>query len=321
MTRASRTAGRACVAVLSAGVLVLTAVPSMADTGTDEVADAALAVAQASPSSEGSLVPTPSGSGFVAEGAGGSVDFPDAATGAVEITGADGATVSFSLPEEAAAGEAVLSDGETVVYPGAVDVTVEALDPSTVQVATVIPDEASAHEFTYRFGDGVVPELESDGSARLIDESGAQIGAVAPPWAVDADGAEIATSYRVDGDALVQTVSAAEGTVYPVVADPTTSIGVGFYYHFNRAETRTWAGYGAAGTVGATAGCAAAGGLGGPIVAVVVGAACAKIAGGMIHAAGVANNSRPAKCFYTRVIPGTGIAGVTSGTYNDKRCK
>ena len=90
---------------------------------------------------------------------------------------------------------------------------------------------------------------------------------------------------------------------------------------FNRAETRTWASYGVTGMAGAGGACGAVGRLGGPIVTVVLGATCAYIAARMIHAATVAQNSSPRRCFYLSAVPGLGIAFITAGPYLDRRCR
>jgi hypothetical protein len=88
--------------------------------------------------------------------------------------------------------------------------------------ALVVIDSAQAAT-TYRF-ENAVPEghaakMLDDGSVRFYDAAGAVAGGVAVPWALDAEGTEIATSYSLEGTTLVQTVGHA-GAVYPVVADP-----------------------------------------------------------------------------------------------------
>ncbi|RMI12846.1 hypothetical protein [Cellulomonas triticagri] len=148
-----------------------------------------------------------------------------------------------------------------------------------------------------------------------------EVGTLAAPWAYDANGAPVATSYEIAGSQVVQHVEhTAPGVAYPVVADPTGSIGLGYYWHFNRAETRTFHGYGVAGAAGATTACAFLGNLGGPVVAAVMGSGCAIVAAKVIHAASGAENSRPHKCFYIRVTTPT-VLGVTTGTYKDRRCR
>lgn len=56
------------------------------------------------------------------------------------------------------------------------------------------------------------------------DEGGAILGRVEAPWAVDARGTALPTSYTVKGSTLVQNVDT-KGATYPVVADPQLSAG------------------------------------------------------------------------------------------------
>ncbi len=110
-----------------------------------------------------------------------------------------------------------------VVVPGddAGVVLVESEDRSSL-AALVVIDSAQAAT-TYRFNDAVpaghTAKMLDDGSVRFYDAAGAVAGGIAMPWALDAEGAEIATSYSLEGTTLVQTVDHA-GAVYPVVADP-----------------------------------------------------------------------------------------------------
>lgn len=46
------------------------------------------------------------------------------------------------------------------------------------------------------------------------------LGTFALPWAKDANGKPVATSYRIDGDSIVQTLKFDANTAFPVVADP-----------------------------------------------------------------------------------------------------
>lgn len=57
------------------------------------------------------------------------------------------------------------------------------------------------------------------GAVVVTDSEGGVMGAFGSPWAVDASGADIETSFTVEGDELVQLVQHA-GAQYPVIADP-----------------------------------------------------------------------------------------------------
>lgn len=98
-----------------------------------------------------------------------------------------------------------------------------AKNDGSVQVATVIQDENAPTEFRYKMDlpAGGRFEKTPPGGYMIVGRNGAYEGGIAPPWAVDANGSEVETSFRIDdGDTLVQTVKHGVGTSYPVVADP-----------------------------------------------------------------------------------------------------
>ena len=88
-------------------------------------------------------------------------------------------------------------------------------------VAIIVHTEDAPTE--YRFHDAIPAGhdavVHTDGSVRFYDSDGNETSGILPPWAVDADGEPIATSYRLEGSTLVQTVDH-HGAAYPVVADP-----------------------------------------------------------------------------------------------------
>lgn len=49
------------------------------------------------------------------------------------------------------------------------------------------------------------------------------VGQIDKPWASDATVAAVATQYRVEGDALIQSITPTDGATYPIVADPSLS--------------------------------------------------------------------------------------------------
>ena len=82
------------------------------------------------------------------------------------------------------------------------------------------PNAPTAYRFALSVdGKPAVLEPTDGGGVEVLSSSGVFVNAIAPAWAKDATGAEIATSYSVEGNILTQTV-AHEGAVYPVVADP-----------------------------------------------------------------------------------------------------
>lgn len=88
---------------------------------------------------------------------------------------------------------------------------------------SIIFDDAAPSEFRYRLALGesdVALELNDEGGLTVLTLDGTVANVVLPPWAIDARGTSVATSYRVEGSVLVQRVQHA-GTAYPVIADPT----------------------------------------------------------------------------------------------------
>lgn len=112
-----------------------------------------------------------------------------------------------------------------------------------VGVQTVIQIESSDAPREYRFplslpvgGEAV---LFDDGSVALTDESGTAVGGFRAPWAIGANGNAIPTSFRVEGDELIQTIEFDSSPAFPVIADP--YLGVqwwGYYVQLTRAETK-----------------------------------------------------------------------------------
>jgi hypothetical protein len=329
-------------------LLLSAATSATADDGPapEEVADL---VAQVAPSAGAVVDVEDTGDDLVATVDGISVAIPTTTNGEITISappestpasfsapqfGLDSDTIeapsiSLSLPLEIGSAEANVTSGGDVIYQpdeGDTDVVVQALAGGDVRVQTVSNGPDAPTTYTYTVGAGVVPQLLEDGSVALTVPSqnpslSVEVGTIAAPWAYDANGTAVATHYEVTDSEVIQHVAHnTPGVAYPVIADPTGSVGLGYYWHFNRAETKTFHGYGMAGTAGATAACAGLGGLGGPIGSVVLGSGCAVVAARVIHAASVAENSSPKKCFYIRVVAPT-VVGVSAGTYKDSRCR
>ncbi len=223
----------------------------------------------------------------------------------------------------------VASDG-TVVYQqngGDAAAAVQVLDDGAVRVQTITPDADGPHEFTYTFGEGITPLENEDGTIDLVQDLGAGVSVslvtIAQPWAVDADGSTLRTEYRIDGNSLVQVVTADANTSYPIVADPSFSLGNGYYAHFDKAETKAIAN-GSYGIATITGICAAAGKKLG--YAGIFGSICAAITTAIVAKASVANNR--GKCVYARYYISLGAPApvfvkpnYVVGEYKDSRCK
>lgn len=163
---------------------------------------------------------------------------------------------------------------------------------STVRVATVISSDSQPEEFSYEFGAGASVEIQDDGSALVVTRSFSDpsidivVATIHAPWATDAAGNAVETSYIANGSSLVQVVKhQGQDVAYPVVADPSFDQPNFFQYRarFNRAETKTIAQYGLASLGGAACG---------PVMALP----CMLAAGVVAYNAGVAENSKPKRC-------------------------
>ncbi|MFD7924208.1 hypothetical protein ACFV3R_34020 [Streptomyces sp. NPDC059740] len=64
------------------------------------------------------------------------------------------------------------------------------------------------------------------------------IGDIEAPWAKDANGAAVPTTYTVSGNQLIQNVSFTSTTAFPVVADPKVSFGWWIYIRFSKSEVK-----------------------------------------------------------------------------------
>jgi hypothetical protein len=118
--------------------------------------------------------------------------------------------------------------------------------PGRTGAATVITIADPAAPSTYRFPlslpHGSTAALQADGSV-LITRAGQPLGSFRPPWAKDATGRALPTSYTLAGSAgtgytLIQHVSTA-GATFPVTADPHYTWGwVTGTIYFNKKETK-----------------------------------------------------------------------------------
>ncbi|SDM18707.1 hypothetical protein SAMN05444921_10512 [Streptomyces wuyuanensis] len=163
---------------------------------------------------------------------------PEEARGSVEVRGPEGGTVGLGLPvTENVSG--VLAGRGTIVYPEAAeatDVSVQATDSGAVRALVTLKDRSAAttHRFDLDLPDGAELVPDGEGGYQILQgadgEGGKRaVGAIDAPWAKDARGEAVPTSYTLDGNTLVQTVETSESTAFPVVADPKISLGWGVY--------------------------------------------------------------------------------------------
>ncbi|MFI9230914.1 hypothetical protein [Streptomyces rimosus] len=113
----------------------------------------------------------------------------------------------------------------TTVYPGAAKATDLAVQPTTdggIRALAVLKDATAPREQRYDMGLPAGARLAKldNGAVAAIAKNGTFLGGFATPWAKDANGNPVPTSFRVDGTTLVQSVRTTDSTAFPVVADP-----------------------------------------------------------------------------------------------------
>ncbi len=209
------------------------------DDSTQEVADL---IAEVAPDQGDVVEGESSPDGVTAEIGALAVTIPSDADAAV-VLDAGRSSLQVTLPTEVNADASEVADDGTVVYEGD-DATAAAqvLEDGSVRLQTVTESADGPHEFTYTFGENVVPVEKADGTGvELVEEHDGfamTVGEVAPAWAVDANGDEVATSYEIQGNALVQVIDASADATYPVVADPkVTNAWWNTTIYFNKSET------------------------------------------------------------------------------------
>jgi hypothetical protein len=108
------------------------------------------------------------------------------------------------------------------------------------QVLTVLhgPEAVPVQRFRLGLPPGSHLVSRADGGFSVRSAAGAVIGDVAAPWARDATGQDLPTSYALEGDTLVQRTDTA-GAAFPVVADPRLTFGWGVYLNMRGIEVRT----------------------------------------------------------------------------------
>lgn len=310
----------AYAALLTTALIAGTAAPAFAADGGPAGSTVAQAVATVQNATGTTDVATGSTAGTVMATERGlvTVTTPASAEGRVTVTASDGSGVTMTLPAAVdAAG--TTSEAGTTVYPDAAahtDLATQATVDGGARALVTLKNAAAptTQRFDLGLPDGATLIADGAGGYDIVTSAngaGAVTrGHIDAPWAKDANGDSVPTSYSLDGSTLVQTIETGPDTAYPVVADPHYTWGIitGTVY-FNKKETKLLA-------------------LGGTVVswipnpaAVIGGRSVAGIAG-----AAVAAN----KCIKIKVNPGLAVlspsaavagSGYYSGKSGDGYCK
>lgn len=222
-----------------------------------------------------------------------------------------GTDLTIGLPGSDEADRGVVHADGTVTYPGNDFSNSVIASEAGLQFLTTVSGAEAPTRFAYEIDlpEGMRME-ESAGVVTVFDRRGDLVLTTPPGWAVDANGAAVATRFAVEDDALVQYVEHRGGDVsYPVVADPQFAWwGVLPTVKLTRSETYKMR---YASTSTKLALCVSLGGLAGVALAVPCAASLAvlSVKAGVVYASG--------KCL--RVIIGPGILGGVE--YKDSYCR
>ena len=154
------------------------------------------------------------------------------------VTDAGGLSASITLPGSASSSVVVstsalpeglfIGSGEPVLTTTMKDAVVSSFATGK-GTQTLISIESASAVHAYRFPlslpAGSNAEVEADGSIAVRSSDGSLIGGFRAPWAYDAEGVPVPTSFSLDGEALVQEVSFDDSTAFPVTADPSDAWG------------------------------------------------------------------------------------------------
>lgn len=145
-------------------------------------------------------------------------------------------------PDTMAASVTLIEGVEITITPHDADNSVSLERPDGVQVLTVL-DEGNTASFDLDLPDGLdlIPigeglSVQADGPAGPVE-----LAVIESPWAVDAEGHRLDTSYSLQGGTLVQSVDT-EGAAYPITLDPyVVTKWYGAQIRFSRSETKIMA--------------------------------------------------------------------------------
>ena len=210
---------------------------------------------------------------------GATVTIPKDPSIGVTVSTPSGQRIDLDLPNASSAYDAKTTDSGTAVYADPASdsaVAVQATTGGGLRALITLSSKEAKTDYTFhlRVPNGYRLQLDPDGSAQVVNIKDPTDGLafINRPWARDAKGVAIPTSYSVSGNKLIQHVATTSSTTYPVVADPWVQGDCGWVtctIRFDRASTRNArdAGW----LIGAAAGMCAV--LTGGILAVVCGAA------------------------------------------------
>ncbi|QNP72621.1 DNRLRE domain-containing protein [Streptomyces roseirectus] len=174
------------------------------------------------------------------------VGVPWGTSDAISVKSAERGSMTMGLPTAVQPRGVALNGSVVYVSPdGPVDTVAQPTLEGGVRTFQVIKNATAPHEYTSAMklpaGATLTP---FDGGTVLVssgtDENTVVHGLIDAPWARDADGKAVPTSYRVEGDKLVQTVDFSAATAFPVVVDPKLTFGLNIYFNATSVEWKAY---------------------------------------------------------------------------------
>jgi hypothetical protein len=149
---------------------------------------------------------------------------PRTARDGISVTTPAGVSVKIGIAQSATTKSSKATNSSMVTYRGdRLDVAVQATKDGGVRQIFVLKEKAAPSNFTIPVSlpSGFSLVKQADGSVSAYNsKTGATAGAFYAPWALDAKGASVPTSFEVRGNQLIQSVATSSTTSFPVVADP-----------------------------------------------------------------------------------------------------
>jgi len=236
-------------ALLTAAALFATAAPASAATAGSDAARTASVVERATGindlATSAPVFGTAARAVTATDAGAVTVTAPSDSGGYVESTTGDGTKFRLHLPETNRV-DGIRAGAGTIVYQDAAESTDLAVQPTKdggARTLVTLKDAAASDEYRFDLDFPAETALLPDGRGgylitKTADQGTTVLGSIDAPWAKDANGEAVPTTYRLEGGALVQKVETTTDTAFPVVADPKVSFGWNMYLKFNKNEVK-----------------------------------------------------------------------------------
>ncbi|WP_284983054.1 hypothetical protein [Arthrobacter sp. efr-133-TYG-118] len=110
----------------------------------------------------------------------------------------------------------------TTVLSGATTTTYST--PCGSQTLITVESDKAPHDYRFplALSTGSTAKVEADGSVLIRDAAGTATSAFVAPWAFDAEGEPVPTTFRIEDGTLVQRIDFNSSNAFPLTADPTS---------------------------------------------------------------------------------------------------